>query len=176
MSYFLAGLKSYFIVHVQWIWTLITCLSTTGDGFSIFQTWNKRALKRKFTAIRSFTLLILVLSKKTLIFFCQNKTRAWQMAKTWHTWGHDTVQSLAVVPLRIVHDNCGFTERSLVYWGLYIFFSFNAHQCQYFTFVLKCFLPVSTTAYIHPHYRLFLIIWNQTLILKEQLKSHSKMS
>ena len=43
--------------------------------------------------------------------------------------------------------------------------------------VLKCSLT-STAAYIHPHYRVLLIIWKRTLILKEQLKSqtiHTKM-
>ena len=47
------------------------------------------------------------------------------MAKTWHAWQHGTVQSLAVIRLWIVHDNCDFTERSLVYWGLYNFSHFT---------------------------------------------------
>ena len=34
--------------------------------------------------------------------------------KTVHTWEHSTVRSLAVVRLWIVHDNCGFTEWSVV--------------------------------------------------------------
>ena len=63
MSNFLAGLKSYFIVHVQWIWDLITCLSTMCDWFSNLQ----------FTVIRSLTLLILVFSKETLIIFAKTK-------------------------------------------------------------------------------------------------------
>ena len=32
-------------------------------------------------------------------------------------------------------------------------------------------LNLLTAAYIHPYYRLLLILWKQTLILKKQLKS-----
>ena len=84
------------------------------------------------------------------------------------------------------HTDCTWQLR--LYWtvtcklrALY-FCSFYAYQGQYFTipcqetFVLKCCLLSSTAANIHPDYMLFLIIWNQTLIHKEQLKSHSEIS
>ena len=71
-------------------------------------------IKRKFTDIRSFTLLILVLSKNTIIFLSkQNQSMA--NGENMTHWENVTVQSLDVVRLRIVYDNCDFTERSLVY-------------------------------------------------------------
>ena len=45
-------------------------------------------------------------------------------------------------------------------------------SCQE-TFVLKCCLLLSTAAYMHPHYRLLLIIPKKTLVLKERLKSQT---
>ena len=62
--------------------------------------------------VRSFRLLILVVSKKILISAVKTKPG---LANTCHTWEHGTVQSLVVVHLWVVHDNCEFTKRSLVY-------------------------------------------------------------
>ena len=70
------------------------------------------------------------------------------MAKTCHTWKHDTVQSLAVVRLRIVHDNCDFTERSLVYWGLYIYSQFMHTSANISPFPVKKRLFLNTVCYI----------------------------
>ena len=71
-------------------------------------------IKRKFSVIRSFTLLILVLSKKTLIDFVKTNQSMANVQNMTHV-GAGTVQSLSVVRFRIVHDNCDFTEWSLEY-------------------------------------------------------------
>ena len=160
MSYILAGLKSYFIVHVQWRWIVITCLSTTDDWFSNFQTWNKRAYKRKFTAIRSFTLLILVLSKKTIICLVKTKPehRKWQKHDTWVSialFSHllSFAYGLYIKTLTLLNSHL-FTEGYIIFLILcipvpmfHIFLSRNV--------VLKCCLLLSTPAYIYPHYMLF---------------------
>ena len=71
-------------------------------------------IKRKTTVIMSFTLLILVLSKNTLVIFVKTKPEHGKWRKHDTRGSMESVQSLAVVRLRIVHDNCDFTERSLV--------------------------------------------------------------
>ena len=72
-------------------------------------------IKRKFTVIRSFTILILVLSKKTLIIFVKTKPEHGKWRKHDARGSMARFSHIAVGRLRSVHDNCDFTERSLVY-------------------------------------------------------------
>ena len=153
------------------------------NGWLIFEFSNMKqtCLKRTFTVIRSFTLLVLVLSKKPLIFFVKTKVEHGK----W--WKNDTRGSIApfnhllsfayglyITTATLLNGHL-YTEGYIIVFILCIpvpIFHLSLSR----NVVLKCRLLLSTPAYVHPHYRLFLIIWNQTLILKEQLKSHSKMS
>ena len=82
------------------------------------------------------------------------------MAKTWHTWEHGTVQSLAVVRLRIVHDNCDFTERPLVYWGSQKF----SHLMHTSANILPFFCQET---FVHKFYLLYRLLHKYTV--KSQL-------
>ena len=127
--------------------------------------------------------LILLLSKKIRITFVKKPVRA-----KWRK--HDTRGSMAPFShLLWLAYGLYMTTATLLNGHLYTECFFN---CSHFTYTssnisshncISLFLPrnicpkilsalnLSTAAHIHPIYRLLLILWKQTLILKKQLKS-----
>ena len=123
----------------------------------------KTCIKRKSTVIMSFTLLILVLSKNTLVIFVKTKPEHGKWRKhdnvgAWNPFSHllSFAYGLYMTTATLLNGHL-YNEDYLIPLILCIpvrVFHLSLSR----TFVLKCCLLLSTAAYIHLRYRILLII------------------